>query len=145
MNGWINGTVIHGLHNGELFGFPTANLQTADDNLEKGVFAVKVRFEDTLYYGMLYVGSRPTLHLTSLTVEVNIFNFKQDIYGKNVSIFIVRKIRDEKKFSSTDELIRQMEQDRETVKKLFAKRRDSRICQNLISPQVKTNNPNNTQ
>lgn len=121
MGGWINGMVIHGLHNGKSFGFPTANLQTADEvSLDKGVFAVKVRIGDTLYCGMLYVGSRPTLHMTALTVEVNIFDFRQDIYGKNVSFCIVRKIRDEKKFSDTDELIRQMEHDRESVKRFFA-------------------------
>ncbi len=121
MGGWINGTVIHGLNNGKSFGFPTANLRTTDEvSLDKGVFAVKVRIEDSLYYGMLYVGSRPTLHMTALTVEVNIFDFRQDIYGKNVSFYIVRKIREEKKFSDTDELIRQMEHDRESVKRFFA-------------------------
>ncbi len=121
MGSWISGTVIHGLHNGETFGFPTANLQTADNViLEKGVFAVKVSIDDTLHYGMLYVGSRPTLHMTALTVEINIFDFRQDIYGKNISFCIVSKVRDEKKFSGTDELIRQMEHDREAVKQFFA-------------------------
>ncbi len=120
MGGWINGTVIHGLHNGHLFGFPTANLQTTDEvSLDKGVFAVKVRIEDTTYYGMLYVGSRPTLHLTAQSIEINIFDFRQDIYGKNVSFCIACKIRDERQFSGTDELIRQMVKDREAVKQFF--------------------------
>jgi riboflavin kinase/FMN adenylyltransferase len=113
---FYHGKVIHGLKNGGKFGFPTANILLDDSaHIDKGVYAVKMCVENGKYGGMLYVGTRPTLNLSGISVEINIFDFDDDIYGKNISFEIVKKIRGERKFVSIEELIAQMEKDKETA------------------------------
>lgn len=116
------GTVIKGLQNGRKFGFPTANLE-----LEKGegipspgVYAVIVDIEGQHFNGMLYVGIRPTLHLSEVSVEINIFDFVEDIYGQLISFSIMKKIREEIKFDSTKQLIAQIKQDKEDILQYFS-------------------------
>jgi len=117
---WFCGKVIHGLHNGEGFGFPTANIQVErPSDLKKGVYAVIVKVSEKVYKGMLYVGTRPTLHLKELTFEIHIFNFRRNIYDQHISFSIVEKIRNEKRFSNTDALIEQLKKDRADVLEVF--------------------------
>lgn len=112
----FQGEVIHGLQNGRKFGFPTANILVENDaHIENGVYAVRVSLDDAVYGGMLYVGTRPTLNLNGISMEINIFNFNADIYGEKIAFELVKKIREEVKFSSTDELIEQLRKDKETV------------------------------
>jgi len=114
------GTVIHGLHNGHTFGFPTANVQLADNQtIESGVYAVWVNIADKTYKGMLYAGTRPTLNLTQVTIEINIFDFSQDIYNQNISFNIVKKVREEQHFSTTEDLIQQLRNDRQQIEKIL--------------------------
>ena len=120
MNDYIAGTVIQGLGNGRKFGFPTANVQPDTPiSLEKGVYAVWVKIDGKRHKGMLYVGTRPTLGLHEPTYEINIFNFRKDIYGKAISFRIVQKIRGEKRFKDTDELTAALKHDKETVSELL--------------------------
>lgn len=117
---WFNGKVIHGLHNGDSFGFPTANVQLdKGSDIKKGVYAVIVKVAEKMYKGMLYVGTRPTLHLKSLSFEIHIFNFHRDIYGQPISFSIVEKIRNEKRFANTDALIEQLKKDKAAVMEIF--------------------------
>lgn len=118
----FSGKVIQGLHNGHRFGFPTANiaLDPPTEKLEKGVFAVKIGIDESVYHGMLYVGTRPTLHLSEESIEINIFDFDQDLYGKSIDFEIVKKIRDEKSFNSTEALINQIKQDKDEILQFFA-------------------------
>lgn len=110
----FQGEVTHGLQNGRKFGFPTANILVENNiHLDNGVYAVHVLLDNTTYGGMLYVGTRPTLNLNGISVEINIFNFNTDIYGKKIAFEIVKKIREEVKFSSTDELTKQLQKDKE--------------------------------
>lgn len=121
-DGWHTGKVIHGMQNGTKFGFPTANLQLYEyEFLETGIFAVIVRIDDCLYKGMLYVGTRPTLGLEDRTYEINIFDFEKSIYDKELSFFIVDKIRNEKKFLTVVELIEQLQKDRNAAEKILSK------------------------
>lgn len=117
----FSGRVIHGLQNGHQFGFPTANivLDSTEITIENGVFAVKVRVKDQLFNGMLYVGTRPTLHLSTTSIEINIYNFNDDIYGENIEFEIIKKIREEKRFESKDALVEQMKKDRDEILQLF--------------------------
>lgn len=109
-----HGKVIHGLQNGRKFGFPTANiLLIPPAAISTGVYAVKVYINSNTYGGMLYVGNRPTLNLDQISVEINIFNFNLDIYDQNISFYIIHKIREEKRFSSIEQLIEQIKNDRE--------------------------------
>lgn len=120
MQGPFFGTVIHGLHNGESFGFPTANIQLENpEDIELGVYAVTLQVDQLSLKGMMYVGTRPTLNLSELSLEIHLFDFKGDLYGKSVSFIIVDKIRDEERFNSTDELIQQLYLDKQAAIQLL--------------------------
>lgn len=112
----ITASVVPGKKLGHTIGFPTANLKVNDP--EKlipmdGIYAVKVRKDDKLYCGMMSIGYNPTVHGTEKTMEVNIFNFNEDIYGKEIEIFFVAYLRKEEKYNSLEELIGQLHKDKE--------------------------------
>lgn len=111
----LNGTVIHGDKRGRTIGFPTANLDTEDYSLPKvGVYAVEVTVGQENYYAMANVGHKPTFKEDQKkpSLEVHVFDFNQEIYGKTISVTWLKRIRDEKKFSGIDELISQLHADK---------------------------------
>ena len=79
-----------------------------------GVYAVKVYYKNELFGGMLNIGNRPTVDGTYQTVEVNIFEFDREIYGENLVIEFLQKIRDEQKFGSLAALKEQIAKDKIT-------------------------------
>jgi riboflavin kinase/FMN adenylyltransferase len=110
--------VIDGNKRGRSIGFPTANLQISDNEKlipADGVYAVNVKIEgvDIQYIGMMNMGIKPTFDGHEKTIEVNIFNFDEMIYGKKLTIFLKFKIRDEIKFDSVEALVMQLNEDRE--------------------------------
>lgn len=120
----LKGTVIKGRMIGREMGFPTANIQPSDKNKlipYDGAYAVDIRFDNMKLPGMLSIGKNPTVNQSagSRSVEVNIFNFKSDIYGKEIEIIIRYRLRDEIKFDSIDQLVRQMEKDKARALKLL--------------------------
>lgn len=118
---WLSGRVVRGLQNGRKFGFPTINIELDKPDLlnDTGVFATELVLNDVHYYGMLYIGTRPTLDLQTKTVEINIFDFDEDCYGTNVMFKICRKIRSEQKFSSPEKLIDQLKKDKDEILQIF--------------------------
>lgn len=103
---YITGTVIQGLGNGHKFGFPTANVQPDTPvSIEKGAYAAWVRYDGKRHKGMLYVGTRPTLGLDTLTYEIHVIDANPKLYGNQISFKPVYKIAEEKKFRSQKELI----------------------------------------
>lgn len=118
----LNGLVIHGDERGREIGFPTANLQPQhrDKIIPKnGIYAVQVRVDDKWYKGMMNIGVRPTFDGTTKTLEVNIFEFDQSIYGKTIQVRFIKRIREEQKFSGQDELKAQLYLDKEEVNKIL--------------------------
>lgn len=116
-----HGTVIKGLQNGRKFGFPTANIALDEEtNLAVGVYAAWVETSTKKYKAMLYVGTRPTLNLNNISIEIHLLDFKGDLYGKRLSFDIATKIRDEEKFKSTEKLIAQLRLDRKAVRAALA-------------------------
>ncbi len=115
---FINAQVIKGKQLGQTIGYPTANLKINDtDKLipKKGVYFVKVVVEGENYFGMMNIGTNPTVTSTlNLKLEVNIFNFNADIYTKPIKIKFVKRIRDEQKFNTLTELIAQLDLDKQT-------------------------------
>ncbi len=111
----INGNIIHGEGVGRKIGFPTVNINI-DEKYKlipsNGVYLVKLKTNNKLHYGMMNIGNRPTLNGKNRTLEINIFNFKKDLYGKNISVFFLRKIRDEIKFDSIKKLSDQLKKDK---------------------------------
>ncbi len=112
----VEGIVIHGFKRGREMGFPTANILTIDHFLipQNGVYIVKVKVFQKEYFGICNIGHNPTFsENNNQSVEVHILNFNQYIYNEKISITWIEKIRDEKKFSSVNELINQLNIDKE--------------------------------
>ncbi len=121
---FMQGRVVSGNRLGRKIGFPTANVFPGDPHKlipSDGVYAVHLEIKDSLFAGMLNIGYRPTIEsgMKIKTVEVNIFDFKEDIYEQDVLIHFRKRIRDEKKFSGIEQLREQLVLDRETAKRLL--------------------------
>jgi len=118
----LHGTVVHGEKRGGKIGFPTANVHVDQAKKiipRKGVYAVWIRVDGEYHPAMMNIGKRPTFDREELTVEVHIFDFKKDIYGKEVHTQFVRRLRDEKKFSGADQLKKQLEKDKADAEKIL--------------------------
>jgi riboflavin kinase/FMN adenylyltransferase len=119
----ITGTVIHGNHLGRTLGYPTANISFAEETVwveRTGVYAVFILVKGRRYQGMANIGFRPTIQKNGFSVEVNIFDFSADIYGETVSVDFAVRLRDEIKFNSLDELVRQMDLDMIMARKMLS-------------------------
>lgn len=116
----IKGRVVHGEKNGRTIGFPTANVIIKHKKAPvHGVFAVVVQWQNERRLGIANLGKRPTLHGKRMQLEVHIFDFKDDLYGKRICIEFVAKIRDEQKFKNIDELKEQIKLDVKQAKRLL--------------------------
>jgi riboflavin kinase/FMN adenylyltransferase len=105
----ITGIVVRGDGRGKSLGFPTANIAPKHSIIPAhGVYAVRLFVRDRFYDGIANIGMRPTFDKNVLTIEVHVFDFDEDIYGEDISLYFIGKIRDEKKFGSADELILQI-------------------------------------
>jgi riboflavin kinase / FMN adenylyltransferase len=118
----INGIVIKGEQIGRSIGFPTANIHIPNDYKLvpcDGAYAVQVKIEGQLYKGMLNIGNRPTLKGINKTVEVNLFDFSDDLYDKRVTVYFKEYLRPEEKFANLEELKLQLERDRLKAMEIF--------------------------
>lgn len=113
----ISGRVMHGAKRGRLIGVPTANIRLKHMPLAvRGVFSVEVSLGSTLYKGVANIGFRPTVDGKAPQLEVHLFDFSGDLYGKRITVLIKHKIRNEKKFESFEALTTQIQQDLITAK-----------------------------
>jgi riboflavin kinase/FMN adenylyltransferase len=114
----LYGVVVAGNRLGRTIGFPTANMQLYEPLKmvpANGVYFVQVQTLDRNLYGMCNIGCRPTVSEgNARTIETNIFGFDEDIYGLDMTISFVEKIRDEIRFDSLEELRKQLDKDRDT-------------------------------
>ena len=120
----LTGKVVYGDGLGKKIDFPTANIEIKETYKiipKNGVYLVKTKVNSNTYFGMMNIGIRPTVGGTNKSLEIHFFNFKDNIYGKNVSIEIIKKIRDEEKFSSIDQLKIQLKKDEQFCLKLINK------------------------
>jgi len=129
----LNGTVVHGEKRGAKIGFPTANIHT--DQAKKiipkiGVYAVWIRVDKTYHPAMMNIGKRPTFDGEDITMEVHIFDFDADIYGKEVQTQFVQRLRDEKKFSGIGELKDQLKEDKSDADAILKTNRPNIAKQN---------------
>lgn len=116
----ITGKIVEGYQVGRRIGFPTANIKIWERYKvipTDGVYAVRVHIDKNLHDGMLYIGNRPTLHDDSQTsVEVNIFDFDEDLYNKTLTVEFVSFVRPDIKFNGIEPLIAQINKDKVKVK-----------------------------
>ena len=116
----IMGRVIHGHARGKQLGFPTANLEiTSDLYPKKGVYAATVIQEGKTYHGVVNIGTNPTFEDKEFAVEVFLFNYEGDLYGKELWVALVDRVRDEETFPSPDALVHQIEKDVNRAKEIL--------------------------
>lgn len=113
----LTGKVVEGNRLGRKLDFPTANIETLDEHKlipGDGVYAVYIKVDNNFYSGMLNIGTRPTVEHNAdhRSIEVHIFDFNNDIYDKDITLYFEDKIRDEKKFNGLGELRNQLQKDK---------------------------------
>ena len=122
----LSGEVIHARKLGRTIGFPTANMKINEELVipKGGIYATKVFIDDEIFYGATNIGYNPTVNGQGLSIETNILDFNRDIYGKIIKLQFLERIRDEKKFSSIEELKNQLQKDTSYIYKKY-------ICKNI--------------
>ena len=119
----LSGKVVHGFHNGRGLGFPTANVGEIAPGLllpHNGAYAVLVHVAGKRLQGMTNIGRRPTLdNGDRLSIEVNLFDFDDDIYGEDIALEFISFLRLEFKMCGLEELKRQLTLDRENARRLL--------------------------
>jgi len=118
------GTVVHGNKLGRTLGFPTANLMLSFKLKlipADGVYMVKVIHNNKEYKGMMNIGYKPTVQSVDKTIEVHIIDFNGIIYGENIQVFLLKRIRNEISFMNIDELQNQLKKDKEFVLENYSK------------------------
>ena len=120
---WImDGEVVHGDHLGRTLGFPTANIYF-DDRIhpKPGIYAAECRLDGETQWrkGVAYVGARPTVDGKDHRMEMHIFDFDADIYGRILDVALRTFIREDKKFDSLDDMVIQMKKDKAGARAIF--------------------------
>lgn len=110
----ITGTVIKGFQRGRLLGFPTANLDIPMTKVipKIGVYRGFCEYGGSVYKAMINIGFNPTFNNQLMSVEAHILDFDKNIYGEQIKIYFLDRIRDEKKFSTIEELKEQLIKDK---------------------------------
>ena len=125
----ILGTVIHGTSLARKLGFPTANINPHHEILPpSGVYAVKVIYQKRKFNGICYIGPKPTFIKEGMKggrqkdthIEVHIFKFRRNIYGKNLEVQFLKKIRPARKFAKVENLANQVKKDIQKAQRLFS-------------------------
>lgn len=121
----VEGVVVKGEGRGKKIGFPTANIQIGTDLIipQKGVYVTRTSYKGMVYQSVTNIGNNPTFKDTeNIHIETNLFDFNNDIYGEVLRIEFLHKIRDEKKFSTVNELIEQIKKDVDSAKNILGHR-----------------------
>jgi riboflavin kinase/FMN adenylyltransferase len=114
----ITGIIVKGKQIGRTIGYPTANIEINDVYKlipADGIYAVKVKHQNSSYLGMLSIGNNPTVEGKGRSIEVNIFQFDKSIYEENVTIYFIARLRNEVKFDSLESLKNQLLKDKENA------------------------------
>lgn len=117
----VAGIVVKGDGRGKGLGFPTANIAPKHSIIPaNGVYAVRFLVRERFYDGIANIGMRPTFDESRLTIEVHVMDFNEDIYGEEIYLYFIGRIREERKFRSPDDLVRQITSDIRTAKDMLA-------------------------
>jgi riboflavin kinase/FMN adenylyltransferase len=122
---FVSGEVIHGDKRGRELGFPTANIALDPAcGLRHGIYAVRVGVDGRRYDGVASFGRRPTFDNGRVLLEVFLFDFAGDLYGKTIDVAFIAWIREEKAFASAADLVRQMQDDSARAREALARAKD---------------------
>jgi riboflavin kinase/FMN adenylyltransferase len=114
----IRGTVVHGMHQGKAMGWPTANLRVSADRVvpPDGVYAARTIYGAQTYDAIAYIGTRPTFGAGERLIEVNLLDQTGDLYGQEITVQFVARVRGDHTFASADELSKQIVRDVEQAR-----------------------------
>jgi riboflavin kinase / FMN adenylyltransferase len=117
----IDGTVVQGQQRGRVLGFPTANICPDNEVIPPtGVYATTVILDGIAYQSMTNIGSRPTFESgEAIVIETHVLDFDRNLYGQNLRLGFVQRLRDEKKFDGVEPLTAQLDADRRQARALF--------------------------
>ena len=115
----LTGKIIHGEGRGKGLGFPTLNIEGGFSGLEQGVYAVWVTLGEQRYAGAMNYGPQPTFGGAAVRVEVFLLDFEGELYGREATVEVVKKIRDTRKFESVEDLKAQIAEDVKQVRAAF--------------------------
>ena len=114
----ISGLVQKGQSRGKKLGFPTMNFPLIE-KIDEGIYVSHIDIGGKQYNALTFIGAAKTFDETTYQAETYVFDFDQDIYGEYVSISLLKKMRDNQKFDSEQELISQMEKDKKEAEAWF--------------------------
>ncbi len=115
----IEGDVIPGNGRGKILGFPTANIQSPNEIIPRGVFLTLIGIEGRPRPALTNIGIRPTFSRKKLTIEAHLLNFRKNIYGEPVRVAFLKKLREERAFAMPQDLSRQIQRDVEAAERYF--------------------------
>ena len=119
----LTGEVVKGENLGSKIGYPTANLQIAEDYKlipKNGAYIVKSKLGEKDFFGMMNIGNRPTVNGVHQTIETFFFDFSADLYNQQITIELIHFLRDEQKFGSVDKLVEQLQKDEKIAKEFIS-------------------------
>jgi riboflavin kinase/FMN adenylyltransferase len=120
----FEGTVVHGFKRGGKLGFPTANLKTDKELLPKiGVYAVKIKRGGDILDGVLNIGRNPTFEAAGRFIEVHLFDFSEQIYGEDLRVYFIERLRDEMRFEDSAQLVQAIKKDILRARQILAETR----------------------
>lgn len=114
----LTGIVSKGKQLGRTIGFPTANIKIVEEYKlipQNGVYIVQSNLDGITYYGMMNIGTRPTVDGTTQTIEIHFFEFNKDIYNQKITVSLLKWMRSEQKFETVDALKKQLNKDKQTA------------------------------
>jgi riboflavin kinase/FMN adenylyltransferase len=117
----LTGTVKHGQKRGKQLGFPTINFDSTDviQSVEEGLYLSQTVIGDQTYNSLTFIGQAKTFDQKEYLAETYILDFSEDVYDSELTVHILKKLRDNKKFASSEELVTQMKKDEEDARKIF--------------------------
>jgi riboflavin kinase / FMN adenylyltransferase len=119
---FMDGTIVEGKRRGRELGFPTANLETANELVPpNGVYATIMTIDGVVHGGVTNIGLRPTFGETVPTIETHVLDFSGNLYGQSVRLAFVQRLRDERRFEDVDALRAQIDADKRRAERLFTR------------------------
>jgi riboflavin kinase/FMN adenylyltransferase len=119
----LSGKIVHGQGLGKQFNYPTVNIFIEEPYKlipQSGVYIVQTSINNLVLYGMMNIGNRPTINGSHKTIEVHLLDFKGDLYGRTIEVRLLKRLRDEIKFNSIEDLIAQIKLDEKKTRRFIS-------------------------
>ncbi|MBW2600263.1 MAG: bifunctional riboflavin kinase/FAD synthetase [Deltaproteobacteria bacterium] len=130
----VTGTVVKGYRRGTDIGYPTANIKSEKVIPATGVYAIIAELEGIRHQGVINIGYNPTFGNEEISAEVHLLDFEGDIYGRDITVLFIDRLRDEMKFKGPEELARQIKRDVEKAREILSSRAEDKESGTDLNP-----------